>query len=478
MDNEYSSGDESGSGSGLGSGSSVSNSGNSSTNDGSSTRGDDSTANPGEKKKASIFKSFKALAMFILMTLAAVAAYLWYIFLDDNETQKFEDEFYEISSKVVDVFHQSFESKLLASSSLATALTAYVEHSSSAEGSSWPRVSFPNFERRTAGTRRLASASAVWFSPLVDDDNRDEWEQYASDNQDMLQSNFSDPFDPSNPFVTDDSSSSVSSPYVPVEWNVEDGIYLISQEKAVGQEQDTGPYAPIWQSAPGAVTSTIAMYNQRNEELRRRAIDFVAENKQTYFTPTQVQGTQSSLVSTKNDIPRFFSYSPIFDSLNMTTVVGELAMDIGWSSVLKNAATASPAPLTVIIENTFDQAFTFELDDGSVVFLQEGADYSENSLGLMASSTYQEFLDMLGYTQTDETAEICLYRIKVFPTKEFENKFLTDVPLLSSIGVAFIFVLTAVVFVAYDYLVERRQRKLMDNAKRSNAIVRYAEEEL
>ena len=56
---------------------------------------------------------------------------------------------------------------------------------------------------------------------------------------------------------------------------------------------------------------------------------------------------------------------------------------------------------------------------------------------------------------------------------EFEKVFITDQPILSSLGIGGIFVMTAAVFIFYDILVGRRQAKVYQSAKRSSAIVRY-----
>lgn len=61
--------------------------------------------------------------------------------------------------------------------------------------------------------------------------------------------------------------------------------------------------------------------------------------------------------------------------------------------------------------------------------------------------------------------------MNTYPTAEFEASYKTNEPIYLALAIASIFVVTAPVFLLYDYLVQRRQHKLMSTAKCTNAIV-------
>ena len=73
-----------------------------------------------------------------------------------------------------------------------------------------------------------------------------------------------------------------------------------------------------------------------------------------------------------------------------------------------------------------------------------------------------------GSTDTDYE---CEYNIHVLATKEFQQTFFTNGPIIFSVAVSSCFLIFALVFFLYDWNVRRRQDKLLHTAERTNAIV-------
>ena len=67
--------------------------------------------------------------------------------------------------------------------------------------------------------------------------------------------------------------------------------------------------------------------------------------------------------------------------------------------------------------------------------------------------------------------DFCLISIDIYSSKTFYDIYNTKTPIAMTVAVAFIFVFTALMFLFYDRLVERRQNLVMDKAMRTNAIV-------
>jgi class 3 adenylate cyclase len=59
----------------------------------------------------------------------------------------------------------------------------------------------------------------------------------------------------------------------------------------------------------------------------------------------------------------------------------------------------------------------------------------------------------------------------VYPTTALENQYLTNSPWVYSLCALLIFLFTTAVFVVYDYMVRRRQEKIMTAAKQTDSIV-------
>jgi len=81
-----------------------------------------------------------------------------------------------------------------------------------------------------------------------------------------------------------------------------------------------------------------------------------------------------------------------------------------------------------------------------------------------------EFAPFLKHNFSDANKH-CEYDLRIFPSADIEALYRTNKPGLYTAIVVLVFVFTAMVFILYDYLVQRRQDKVMATAKRTNAIV-------
>jgi hypothetical protein len=63
------------------------------------------------------------------------------------------------------------------------------------------------------------------------------------------------------------------------------------------------------------------------------------------------------------------------------------------------------------------------------------------------------------------------YDLRIYPTDDFRNIYVTDSARDESIFIGGVFCLAAVIFLMYDYCVMRRQRIVMDRAVKSTAVV-------
>ena len=68
----------------------------------------------------------------------------------------------------------------------------------------------------------------------------------------------------------------------------------------------------------------------------------------------------------------------------------------------------------------------------------------------------------------DEHIDITIH---LYPSDDFEACYLTSQPRIFALAVSLVFLVTVASFIIYDSLVERRQKKLLENAERSGKIV-------
>lgn len=63
------------------------------------------------------------------------------------------------------------------------------------------------------------------------------------------------------------------------------------------------------------------------------------------------------------------------------------------------------------------------------------------------------------------------YKIRVYPSVDFQASYITNEPMIFSIAVAIIFIFTSTLFILYDCCVQRRQNRTSDLADRTSAMV-------
>jgi class 3 adenylate cyclase len=130
-----------------------------------------------------------------------------------------------------------------------------------------------------------------------------------------------------------------------------------------------------------------------------------------------------------------------------------------------------------VLENNVNQSFTYQLDGPDVTYLGEGDLHDEAFDHMLVSADVSEFLSTYasveteGFTAVPLSGEGVQYSLRVYPSQDMKDDFVTNQPVIFSLIVALVFVFTSGVFFIYNVLVERRQKIVMDRAVKSTAVV-------
>jgi hypothetical protein len=89
-----------------------------------------------------------------------------------NEYERFEAQFSEHASKIVDSLVNNLEHGIGEVDNLAVSITSYT----GSVNTPWPYAFIPEFEIRAASTRKLANAALISLVPLVEEPQRQDWE--------------------------------------------------------------------------------------------------------------------------------------------------------------------------------------------------------------------------------------------------------------------------------------------------------------
>jgi hypothetical protein len=125
-----------------------------------------------ETKAVHVLRVLVLVLIFITATLTSTGVYFY---TSNDEKQKFEADFQANAERIIESFHYAVERRLGAINSMATSITSYALDANK----TFPLVTIPNFEIRGSDLRAQADATGIHWMPLVTDETRVAWEEYA-----------------------------------------------------------------------------------------------------------------------------------------------------------------------------------------------------------------------------------------------------------------------------------------------------------
>jgi len=434
-----------------------------------------------------IAKGARALVMLkitvaILLVLSAIiVSSLTFVLIKEEEKYEFASHFIEDSNKIIVQFLQETQLKFWTSYSLSVAYTTEFETTPEL----WPNVSLQRFQVQTLGATALARSSAISFSPIVKEEERESWEAYATENlvdgqrrhlmTDMLARylQHKETIHRTNDDVKSRDLQTIKS-----------AIFRLDSDGNVETDPGPGPYLPIYQIAPATnVNLNSIFYNRMSHSARN----------QTFSLMLQTQRPQvSEILNPSSTTPSSVLYFPVGNTFAATaSIVGITSVAFLWEDTFRQALPVNTAGVVVVLENSHGQDFTFLVEGQDVVYVGAGDLHDSRYNDMEEVATYNDFVfhtavnASFGETNiftADESGndrrrhaqqqqQGCLYAIRVYPSHEFERDYMTNRPILYSVAVAMIFVFTSAVFMIYECLAGRQQGVVMEALARSSAIV-------
>eukprot|EP00980_Cylindrotheca_fusiformis_P018093 scaffold5810_cov109-Cylindrotheca_fusiformis.AAC.3 len=161
---------------------------------------------------------------------------------------------------------------------------------------------------------------------------------------------------------------------------------------------------------------------------------------------------------------------PVYKELeDRQTVVGFLVVELPWTAYFKNILAEGVPPLQLVLTNTCGQTLTFDIDGPNVIVASDEEDLHDTEFD--STAVHAEFYSSSRVPMDADSEDWCDFDYTIYATKEFQELFYTDEPIVYTVGVVLIFLFTSAVFVLYDMFVSKRQSKVEETAARSNALV-------
>ena len=172
---------------------------------------------------------------------------------------------------------------------------------------------------------------------------------------------------------------------------------------------------------------------------------------------------------------RSYILTPVFDSYeDDAKIVAAYMLRVPWEEYFLDLLPEGREGFQVVLNDSCGTSVTFALDGPEATQvgygdLHEG--YDDLGIGWVYLDSFRTMIPATTFDPSTKEPNECVYTLFVYPTDTFRDLYTSDDPLHYAIAVSLIFVFTAIVFLAYDWTVARRQNKVLRTATRTQAIV-------
>jgi len=190
------------------------------------------------------------------------------------------------------------------------------------------------------------------------------------------------------------------------------------------------------------------------------------------------------------DHPHAFVWHPVHEKIEDfdSKIISVIGAAVAWDVPLRNLLPETVKGITAVISNSCNQSYTYLLEGVDALYVGEGDlhDRKYDGDGVffdLAVGENPEFVttpghciyslvSQLGVSSTNAYNTIShTLQQSVYPTRDFVKSFDKNTPEIFTAVVACTFFLVGIIFIVYDLFVERRNKKLIQNSARTNAIV-------
>lgn len=155
------------------------------------------------------------------------------------------------------------------------------------------------------------------------------------------------------------------------------------------------------------------------------------------------------------------------------TVVGMLAASMYWREMIRDILPQGSDGIHIVFENTCTESFTYQINGPQVLYLGVGDQHDKSYDNLKIERHLNGIFEGHGstYSGAPMDHEHCQFSLFVYPSGTMKDSFATKIPISFTFAVLATFAFTSAVFLTYDAMVEKRQKKVLNTAERSTAIV-------
>eukprot|EP00934_Nitzschia_sp_Nitz4_P000116 Nitzschia sp. Nitz4//scaffold136_size62208//9461//13452//NITZ4_006362-RA/size62208-augustus-gene-0.6-mRNA-1//-1//CDS//3329535600//116//frame0 len=417
---------------------------------------------------------WRLIATGVLLLTASAVTLTTYFFLERQQTESFETQFYQFSRTVAGAAMDQMERARTSQWAFTRALSGYVYNN---DRGAWPFVHLPFYTLYGNDLREQGRLESVIPFIRVERDQLEEWEEFVSENhEDVIKESHMLQFGNLDNIVENANAT------------FNDHVYQVVPGQGPVPDEERDTYWPSIDCAPAPRTYGMANWNPASSSIYGPLIaDMMAMKYESVLSPVKSYEAAIGIVFSKEEheemhqnlnildgstaSPHTFWCFPVHEDPtdDDSRIVAAFFAAMSWDVFLLGLLPEGVKGITVVLENTCDQSFTFEIDGPQVYYVGEG-DFHDTTYDYLES--YQDLMEgAYSHPNFTTTTGHCLYSLRIYPTDEFTSSLEKRIPTIFAIVVACFFIMVAVVFFTYDVFVQRRNEALVSNAARSNAIV-------
>eukprot|EP00526_Cylindrotheca_closterium_P003678 CAMPEP_0113651902 /NCGR_PEP_ID=MMETSP0017_2-20120614/27686_1 /TAXON_ID=2856 /ORGANISM="Cylindrotheca closterium" /LENGTH=1286 /DNA_ID=CAMNT_0000564645 /DNA_START=247 /DNA_END=4110 /DNA_ORIENTATION=- /assembly_acc=CAM_ASM_000147 len=394
------------------------------------------------KQETKAVNSVKTVVYLILFLSAVGFAVGTFFLVDQEQSQAYKADFYSLTDMVamdVQLKLRNMVTQLQTTSSSITSLMTPPNKGN--------MVTLPQFDRRMQDYG-INSTNIILYAPLIAQNDKAAWESYATANQDWID------------LSLEQRGWTATTTKIPE---------TIQSLNTTSIFQDK--FAPIWQMSPVPTDRSII-----NSDL------FSLSAVANLLTRLDSATTKKAEMSGVEDVTALLAYSNGFDALTAaaadqnptsllgvpvyqdfvsSTIVGYLVAIVQWNTMLTYPLEDSEGPIQVDISQSScgsgPQGFSYIVNTNGPTYLGTTA-----TAGASSSSSLENEYPLFSS---------CDYTVKVSSSEAFKESYQDSAPVVSAVLVFILFLFIMSVFFMYDCIVQRRQKKLLVTAQRTNAVV-------
>jgi class 3 adenylate cyclase len=411
----------------------------------------------GSRSPTSYFRKLPILVFTALVILLA-AIYLLFVVKNDGN-HELNVQFVGYADRIAENFNDRMHANLLALDSFSISSTSYALNTEN----SWPMITVPDFAIRSWTTRQEMKAETLGLLPIVTTDKRQEWENYAMDNQNWIEeareweNEKGKSSSPSSRLLLGDISTNrktmISNRSLRRQANFTNGIssniYTVNMEGAAVVDEGMGPFSPIWMTSPAPKDSRMINFNMLSHHLFWQAIEDCMYSRLSVLSRVlnfESSDNSENIAASPAQImeePISSILYPVFDNFEENSnLVAVLAAEIYWRNLLENSLPDSATEVVCVVETACDQKFSFKIDGHKIVFLGPG-DYHDPKFSNMVQTRGPNALleKAEGFTGTPLDLGHCPFLLHVYPASAMKENYASFgiIPLASCLLAVLIF---------------------------------------